>query len=336
MIEVSDSQLSRYAIHVVGNANEGTVTLSNDVLHATTLELEAAWTDVAFQKFEQMEEYRFFHESSLTLHDMYVYATEIFRSESEFLLQSQLIAKHLHNASTHPNIKEGELFVGLFENVAWVDRAVRVLAIMKIDDKETFINVSQQDGQLHVSDVAGISVKRPNNTALIVQLAEDDVRVFVRTRKKDETLYWTERFLQAKIADESYVKTNEALKLCKKLITKDDTFSNTEKIDYLTKTLDYFYESEQLSPTNYVNAVFDEPEEALRDTVVTMLTPLATPISLSAVEKAEKSYKRKIKLDEHIEIQVTMNSQDDVARFIETGIDESGRKYYKLYYSEES
>lgn len=74
----------------------------------------------------------------------------------------------------------------------------------------------------------------------------------------------------------------------------------------------------------------------MRDTVVTMLTPLATPISLSAVEKAEKSYKRKIKLDEHIEIQVTMNSQDDVARFIETGIDESGRKYYKLYYSEES
>lgn len=335
MIEVSDSTLSRYVIHYVGNANDDIVNVSEHVFTDVPMELEAAWTTVAFQKFEQMTEYRFFHESSLTLHDLYAYASEIFRNESAFLAQSQLIAKHLHNASTHPNIKNGELFIGLFDHCTWVDRRVRVLAIMKIDEKDTFIDIAQTEGGLRVTDVEGISLKRINNTALIVDLGNGELSVFVKTKKKEDVVYWTERFLQAKVADESYVKTNEALTLCKKFITKED-YTNTEKLTYLTKTLDYFQQQDHFHVNDYMEAVFEEPDAPTRDTLVTMLAPLTTPISISAVEKAQKAYKRKIRLDEHIEIQVMLDSQEDVERYIETGMDEQGRKFYKLYFHEES
>lgn len=333
MIEVSDSKLSRYTIHYVGSQDDG-VKLSNDVFMTPSMELEAAWTTVAFQKFEQLDEYTFFHDSDLKLHDMHAYATEVFHNESEFLTQSHHIAKHLQAASTHPNIKNGELFIGLFDNCTWVDQAVRVLAVMKIDEKDTFIDVAEHDGELRVQDVEGISLKRINNTALIVDFG-DRLSVFIRTKKKEDVVYWTERFLQVKIADESYAKTNEALTLCKKFITKEH-FTNTEKLSYLAKTLDYFHEEATFIPTNYVEAVFDAPEDVQRDTLMTMLMPLSTPISQTAVEKAQKSYKRKIKLDEHIEIQVTMNNRDDVDKYIETGIDEQGRKFYKLYFHEEA
>ena len=40
----------------------------------------------------------------------------IFDQETSFLEQSINIAKHLHSVSQHPNIKSGELFIGLFDN----------------------------------------------------------------------------------------------------------------------------------------------------------------------------------------------------------------------------
>lgn len=334
MIEVSDSKLSRYAIHYVGNANNDTVRLSDTIFTDMSMELEAAWTTVAFQKFEQLDEYRFTHASDIHMNEMYAYATEIFRNESEFLAQSQHIATHLHNASQHPNIKSGELFIGLFDNCTWVDRTVRVLAIMKIDEKDTFIDVKQADGVLAIQDVEGISLKRVNNTALIVDFGNDTPSVFIRTKKKDDVVYWTERFLHVNVADESYHKTTEALQACKKFITKED-FTNTEKLTYLAKTLEYFEKEESFLPTTYVEEVFEAPNEAQRDTLLTMIAPLATDISLMAVEKVQKSYKRKIKLDDHIEIHVAMRDASDVEKYIESGIDEQGRKYYKVFFDEE-
>lgn len=334
MIDVSDSKLSRYSIHYVGNAHNDTVRLSDKVLTDLSIELEAAWTTVAFQKFESMQEYRFTHESNIHLNEMYAYATEIFRNEAEFLAQSQHIAKHLHQASQHPNIKDGELFIGLFEHCTWVDQTVRVLAVMKIDDKDTFIDIQQQDGQLAVQNMDGISLKRVNNTALIIDFGDDTPAVFIRTRKKEDVVYWTERFLHASVADESFYKTTEALATCKKFITKE-AFTNTEKLGYLAKTLDYFEKEDNFSPMSYIYEVFDEPEQAQSEALMTMLTPFTTPISLTAVEKAHKSYKRKIKLDEHIEIQVMMHDIEDVEKYIKTGVDETGRKYYTFYFHEE-
>ena len=52
--------------------------------------------------------------------------------------------------------------------------------------------------------------------------------------------------------------------------------------------------------------------------------------------KSEKTYKRKIKLDENIEIQVNVRDIDQVNELIEIGYDEvTNRKFYKIYFEEE-
>ena len=64
--------------------------------------------------------------------------------------------------------------------------------------------------------------------------------------------------------------------------------------------------------------------------------PYETTISESAIAKAEKSYKRKIKLDSNIEIQVNVRDIEEVNKLIEVGYDETtNRKFYKIYFEEE-
>ena len=81
--------------------------------------LEAAFTQLAFHKIDFEQQYEFFHETDIGLNEVYTYVNSIFDHESSFLEQSKNIATHLHSVSQHPNIKSGELFIGLFENCLW-------------------------------------------------------------------------------------------------------------------------------------------------------------------------------------------------------------------------
>lgn len=65
-------------------------------------------------------------------------------------------------------------------------------------------------------------------------------------------------FLKLKVADEHYHKTNLALTECKKYIIKEENYSNTEKLGYLNKTLDYFRNEEEFQVDNYIDTVFEK------------------------------------------------------------------------------
>ena len=54
------------------------------------------------------------------------------------------------------------------------------------------------------------------------------------------------------------------------------------------------------------------------------------------LKRQKKAYKRKIKLDSNIEIQVNVRNIDQVNELIEVGYDEAtNRKFYKIYFQEE-
>lgn len=91
--------------------------------------LEAAFTQLAFNKIDWDQQYEFFHETNIGLNEVYTYVKSIFDSENSFLEQSKNIATHLHSASQHPNIKNGELFIGLFENCSMATEVKRLLLL---------------------------------------------------------------------------------------------------------------------------------------------------------------------------------------------------------------
>ncbi|MGE7666789.1 nucleoid-associated protein [Ureibacillus composti] len=333
MLDVSESKLAQYVFHYVSDS----LVFGEEAFSQPEVMLEAAFTQLAFHKIDLEQQYEFFHETDLGLNEVYTYAKSIFDQESSFLEQSKNIAKHLQSSSQHPNIKSGELFIGLFDQCVMSTEVKKVLAIVKIDEKEMFLDVKNDQNHLTVSGIDGINVKKLNNMAVIVDMGSDEPpAVFIKTKKKEDVVYWQERFLKIKVADEHYHKTNLALTEVKKYILKEENFSNTEKLGLLNKTLDYFRNEEEFQVNDYIDSVFQKVESVQKDVIVNTVKPYETVISESAIEKAEKTYKRKIKLDSNIEIQVNVRDIEQVDELIEVGFDETtNRKFYKIYFQEE-
>ena len=333
MLDVSESKLAQYVFHYVSDS----LVFGEEAFSQPEVMLEAAFTQLAFHKIDLEQQYEFFHETDIGLNEVYTYAKSIFDQESSFLEQSKNIAKHLQSSSQHPNIKSGELFIGLFDQCVMSTEVKKVLAIVKIDEKEMFLDVKNDQNHLTVSGIDGINVKKLNNMAVIVDMGSDEPpAVFIKTKKKEDVVYWQERFLKIKVADEHYHKTNLALTEVKKYILKEENFSNTEKLGLLNKTLDYFRNEEEFQVNDYIDSVFQKVEAVQKDVIVNTVKPYETVISESAIEKAEKTYKRKIKLDSNIEIQVNVRDIEQVDELIEVGFDETtNRKFYKIYFQEE-
>ena len=69
-----------------------------------------------------------------------------------------------------------------------------------------------------VNGVDGINVKKINNMAIIIDMGPDRFpAVYIKTKRKEDIVYWQERFLKIQAADAHYYKTNLALTECKKL-----------------------------------------------------------------------------------------------------------------------
>lgn len=333
MLEVSESKLAQYIIHFISDS----LVLGEESFTHPEVMLEAAFTQLAFSKIDLEQQYEFFHETNIALNEVYTYVSAIFKEEKSFLEQSKSIARHLHSVSQHPNIKSGELFIGLFDNCFFMNEAKKIVAIVKIDEKEMFLDVKNDQNKMIIHGIDGINVKKINNMAIIVDMGEEQVpAVYIKTKRKEDIVYWQERFLKIKAADEHYHKTNLALTECKKYILKEDNFSNTEKLGLLNKTLDYFRNEDEFQVNEYIETVFDKTDSTQRDIIINSVKPYETIISESALEKAEKKYKRKIKLDSNIEIQVNVQNIEQVDELIEVGYDEAtNRKYYKIYFQEE-
>ncbi|AVK84091.1 hypothetical protein C3943_11145 [Lysinibacillus sp. B2A1] len=333
MLEVSESKLAQYIIHFISDS----LVLGEESFTQPEVMLEAAFTQLAFSKIDLEQQYEFFHETDIALNEVYTYVSNIFKEEKGFLEQSKNIATHLYSVSQHPNIKSGELFIGLFDNCFFMNEAKKIVAIVKIDEKEMFLDVKNDQNKMIIHGIDGINVKKINNMAIIVDMGEEQVpAVFIKTKRKEDIVYWQERFLKIKAADEYYHKTNLALTECKKYILKEDNFSNTEKLGLLNKTLDYFRNEDEFQVNEYIETVFDKTDSTQRDIIINSVKPYETIISESALEKAEKKYKRKIKLDSNIEIQVNVQNIEQVDELIEVGYDEAtNRKYYKIYFQEE-
>ena len=328
-----DSKLTQYVVHHVSDR----LILGEQALPQPEVMLEAAFTQLAFHKIDLEQQYEFFHETNIGLNEVYTYVKSIFDSKESFFEQSKNIATHLSTSSGHPNIKAGDLFIGYFENCLFSTKMTNVVAIVKIEDKEIFLDVKNEEDKVIVNGIDGINVRKANNMAVIVDMGQDEMpAVFIKTKKKEDVVYWQERFLKIKVSDEDYLKTNQALIECKKYILKEENYTNTEKLNLLNKTLDYFKNEETFQVDNYIENVFEKVAPEQKDVIVNTVKPFETQISENAIAKAEKAYKRKIKLDSNIEIQVNVRDIEQINDLIEVGFDEkTNRKYYKIYFEEE-
>ncbi len=138
-------------------------------------------------------------------------------------------------------------------------------------------------------------------------------------------------------------QTQNLLRLCKGFVTErlPEAFevSKADQVDLLNKSVKFFKENDSFDLNDFTNEVLEEPQKirAFRDYREQFQTDKEInisdefDISESAVKKQARVFKSVLKLDKNFHIYIHGNRE-----LIEQGIDKDGRKYYKIYYNEET
>ena len=347
-MEFGNAILEKLIIHKVGNKLlEDGVSLSSENIDLSAQQgLPEILTSYFLSQFKDPAFYRFHHVSSLELNEIYSITYGLFESIRSFTKKSKDIANILYEYSNHPKIKSGELYVAYFDECRVGSEITDAIGIFKSESKETFLKISENDGSLRINHDEGISIRKLDKGCLIFNMEADEgfrVCVVDNLNASNEAQYWKDEFLKLTPVADNYFQTKNYLSLTKDYVTgrldEDFEVSRADQIDYLNRSIEYFKKNEQFNEQEFASAVFEHKEvinsfkkykrEFQNENDLNIVSEFE--ISNHAVKKQTKVFKSVLKLDRNFHVYIHGNRD-----LIEKGVDEDGRKYYKLYYDEES
>jgi hypothetical protein len=345
MTGIDSVQLQQVIVHKVGNPSRGSaLKLSVNPLTLNDEIVRGLLNRYFLSAFNENEHYHFTHLSDVQMNEVYTYVRGIFDEPDNFAQQSVLLAQYLYSKSTHAKVKEGELYVVLFNNVPFEGEEVRAVGIFKSETKETFLKVFQHGQSWEVIQEEGVNINKLDKGCLVFNADGYKVCVVDNTNKQNDAQYWVTDFLQVQPYADSYHHTDKYLSLCKTFITNEypEKFevSKSDQIDMLNRSMEYFKTKEQFNMQEFATEVIHHQE--IVDTFMDYKRNFESSrnfeiedefdINLSAVKKQQRVFKTVLKLDKNFHIYI--HGRRDL---IERGIDEmSGKKFYKLFYDEES
>jgi hypothetical protein len=255
--------------------------------------------------------------------------------------RSRAIAKHLIDASQHHNIKGGDLFVARFSAVELGGALYDAVGIYKFDDKEVFIESQVNGGTIGMQLKRGLGNNKPNK-AVLVLFTEGAFTLFV-IDDNAHTDYWQKAFIDHRPKNDHVNSTSNVLELTRAFITQqlpqDYEIPKADQIDLLNRSVQYFKDHTEFDREAFAQEVFQEEgvigsfqrfgeryeeshEVELQDHF---------EISAHAVKRQARIFKSVLKLDKNFHIYI----HGDRTK-IEQGVDEKGRKFYKIYYDQEA
>lgn len=348
MTGIDGVQLEKVMVHKVGNPSRGEeLKLSENPLTLNDEIVRGLLTRYFLAAFNENELFHFTHLSDVELNEVYTYVRSIFDDTTKFVSQSALLAQFLYTKSTHSKVKEGELYVVLMDKVPFEGDYVRAIGIFKSETKETFLKVFQHGQSYEVIHEEGVNINKLDKGCLIFNTDTVDgykVCIVDSTNKQNEAQYWVTDFLQVTPYADSYHNTDKYLSLCKTFVTNEyaEKFevSKSEQIDMLNRSMEYFKTKEQFNLQEFAEEVIHHEEVV--ESFMAYKKNFETSrnfeieenfdIHLSAVKKQQRAFKTVLKLDKNFHIYI--HGRRDL---IEKGIDEmTGKKYYKIYFDEET
>jgi len=344
----SQAVIDQISIHIVGNKVAETEPLLSKASVVLQEELHSVLQDYFIQPFTKVHGFEHFtHPSNLKYNACYSMIQQMFTPGNDFHASSIELAKHLFDRSAHPLIKKGEFYVVYFKDILFENQNMDAIGLFKSESKAKFIRVRASQQQFEVEIEEGIAVHQLDKGALIFNDAEEEgyrVLSIDHTNKSNEARYWLNDFLGLQPASDSYHTTQHFLTLTKQYITdgmkEDFQVNKADQADYLNRSVAYFKSQEQFNEKDFATEVFGH------DTVIDSFTKFKDgyirekeleieegfSISPNAVKKQARVFKSIIKLDKNFHIYIHGDK-----RMIEQGYDErSGRKFYKIYFEEES
>jgi hypothetical protein len=342
-----ETKIQKLILHRVGNkSNDDRIVFSKSTLDIDE-KRETLLKKYFLSSIKKDEYYTLYHESDISLNEVYTYVSRIFKDQDSFFDESINIAKHLYEKSEHPKIKEGDLYIVYFTNVQVEEQIVNAIGIFKSENKDTFIKVENDLNKFDINFDFGTNINNLDKGCIVYNTEKENgflVSIIDNLSKTGfEARYWKDDFLHVKPRKDEYYNTQNVMSLCKNFIKEglpeELDISKADQVDFLNKAVEYFKKNEDFDMSDFKKVVMRKPEvvesfnqyqseyEFARELAVLE----RFSISEAAVKKQAKALKSVIKLDKNFHIYV--HGDRDM---IEQGTDEEGRKYYKIYYREES
>lgn len=345
-----DAELDGLIIHRVGNKSQDEFySLSEKPID---ISFDPILPDLLKQYFlspfsKLNEVYRFFHPNEdVNLNEVYHFTKQYFEQQISFQDYSEQVLKHLYEASTHPKIKPGEVYVVNLKNVQQEGEELNAVGIFKSENKETYLKVYPQNGGFELDyEQDAININKLDKGVIIINTEpEEGYKVLVIDQtNQSEAVYWKDEFLQIRPRNDAFQQTGNFLKVYKNFVNDrlDDAFEmdKADKIDLLNRSMNYFktketfdneeFQEEVLSNPKAISLFNDYKQEAEEDFDIAFQSNFS--IANQAVKKMESTYKSILKLDKNFSVYVHGKRE-----LIEKGYDdEKGMNYYKLYYENE-
>jgi hypothetical protein len=272
--------------------------------------------------------------------------SHLFEDPSAIVDVSAELANELHNCSTHPNIKSGDFYCVIIDNLKLYGELFRCIGLFKSESTETYLKVSVGGGAFSVNEEKGVSLKKVDKGALILRNTSGEMFVMAMdaVAKKDEAVFWKEQFLKLEPREDNFFFTHNYLDLCKHFVTdvynSENRVSKTEQIDLLNRSIDYFSKNKAFEVGDFESKVIENPEviNAFKEYREFFETERNVPLQQAfnieeqAVKKQKRYFKSVLKLDKNFHVYVHGNQN-----LIERGYDQQkGMHYYRLYFDYES
>lgn len=340
------SRIAGLAIHTVGNKNNDEGIHLSKQNADTDSTLNETLISYFTSSFKSDEFFNLHHESDLSLNEVYVYAGRIFDDPGSLFQQSLNLAKHLYNCSTHPKIKGGEFYTVYFPECTFEGDTVAAIGLFKSESKDIFLKVKPSDFSYAIESHNGINVNKLDKGCIIFNKEREKgfvVAVVDNSGKGGDAAYWIDDFLQLYRRNDDFHNTSSVLSLCKAFITKqlpqEYEVTKADQADFLNKSIKFFKEKFSFSMGEFSEEVMEQPDliEKFRrfktdyEEQTDQQIADSFEINNSAVKKQSRIFKSVLKLDRNFHIYI--HGDRDL---ISQGIEPDGRKFYKIYFREES
>lgn len=344
-IDFEDINLRHLITHLVGNkGREEDILVSSE---ESTIDDETRELLIKYflQPIKTEEFYSFTHTLKLEMNEVYTVVQEIFDNPEEFVELSKNLAKLLYEQSLHPNIKEGKLNIAHFAHARFNEAVVDAIGIFKSENDVPFLKMVQGDDNFEIKHEYGFDTKGIDKGCIILNTYEEDgyrLLIIDNKNKAIEAQYWRDDFLQVKPVSNEFHQTNQFMNITKNYLTKEITkefeVPKTEQIDLLNRSVEYFKEKESFDKESFNTEVLQDENlirsfQGYSDSFTEEHDIQLSDnfeISNTAVKKQARVFKSVLKLDKNFHIYIHGNKN-----LIEQGVDDQGRKFYKIFYEEE-
>ncbi|MEO6683993.1 MAG: hypothetical protein ABIN48_14310 [Ginsengibacter sp.] len=341
MIQAEETVISNLILHRVKRADEKSILSDSEFDYADDDE-EKILKKIFLKPFTALSTTcEFKHAVDINYNVLFNLSKAVFEGEN-FIENTQKIAQHLHDCSSHPNIKEGDLFIVKFDDILFENKHFQGLGIYKFEDKESFIDAAVVNKQVDFKLRKGIGTKKPDKGCLIL-FTEEPYTILILDNNANDTDYWQNDFINHRFKNDHINNTNDFLNITKNYITQqiaeDFDISKADQIDLLNRSVDYFKTNESFNKQDFeakvfidegvVNSFRNYDENFRNEHHLSFADDFE--ISIQAVKKQARNFKSILKLDKNFHIYIHGNRE-----MIEQGVDKDGRKFYKIYYEEEA